>query len=186
MSDIDIKHIVDGKRIRAPAKYHTSAAIDVEPKFDPDVMSGAPFFSCLANAITTDHLDEKINRFDHHSSITCSSMKNKDTHMLDNPTSWKKMQKHPSRTQFLIAAETEFQGLEDRHARDVININNVPENAKIFPMRLVFVTKKDGDLIKYKARVVVRGDLDKTPYNRDEIYSHTSLEIKIYLVIYKL
>ena len=43
---------------------------------------------------------------------------------------------------------------------------------KIFPMRWVFITKKDGDLIKHKARIVVRGDLDKIPYNRDEIYTH--------------
>lgn len=40
-------------------------------------------------------------------------------------------------------------------------------------MRWVFVTNKDGDLVKYKARVTVQGDLDKTPYDEDEIYSHT-------------
>lgn len=52
-------------------------------------------------------------------------------------------------------------------------MTGVPEGSKIFPMRWIFVIKKDGDLVKHKARIVVRGDLDETPYLRDEIYSHT-------------
>lgn len=83
------------------------------------------------------------------------------------------MQKHKDRTQFMIAAEAEFQVLQDRKAWKVISINDVPSDSKIFPMRWVFVSKRDGDLIKHKARIVVRGGLDSTSYNRDEIYSHT-------------
>ncbi|KAI1000382.1 hypothetical protein K3495_g7810 [Podosphaera aphanis] len=75
----------------------------------------------------------------------------------------------------MVAAQDEFQGLHDRQAWEVIDINDVPEKTQIFPMRWVFVTKRDsdGNLIKHKTRIVVRGDLDKTSYNRDEIYSHT-------------
>ena len=83
------------------------------------------------------------------------------------------MVKHPDNAQFIRAAETEFQGLQDRAAWEVIDITDVPEGSKIFPMRWVFVNNRDGDLVKHKARIVVRDDLDETPYLRDEIYSHT-------------
>lgn len=40
-------------------------------------------------------------------------------------------------------------------------------DSKIFLMRWVFVTERDGDLIKHKAGIIVRGDLDKAFYSRD-------------------
>lgn len=57
----------------------------------------------------------------------------------------------------------------------MIDIIEVPEESQVFPMRWVFVTKKNGNekVIKHKTRMVIRGDPDKISYNRDEIYSHT-------------
>lgn len=85
------------------------------------------------------------------------------------------MNKHPDCNKFVLSAQEEFQGLSDRGAWEIIDITSVPEKSQIFPMRWVFVSKKDsdGNTIKFKARIVVRGDLDKTTHNRDEIYSHT-------------
>lgn len=60
------------------------------------------------------------------------------------------MQKHTDRTQFRIAVEAEFQGLQDREAWEG-SINKVPNGSKIFRMRSVFITKTDGDLVKHKA-----------------------------------
>ncbi|KAI1006136.1 hypothetical protein K3495_g2084 [Podosphaera aphanis] len=146
-ADLDVSNIVDGKCTRK-SKFGTSAAVYLEPDEDFGVDSGQPFFSCLASAITTDRLAKKLHRF------------NDDGNPIEN---------------FMMAAYEEFEGLHDRRAWDVLDINDVPENAQIFLMRWAFVTKRDsdGNLIKHKARTVVRGDLDKTPYNRDEIYSHT-------------
>ncbi|KAI0992801.1 hypothetical protein K3495_g15383, partial [Podosphaera aphanis] len=158
---------------RKPNTHGASAIIYTEPEEDNDIKSGQPFFSCLANAITTDRLDGKLYRFDNSEACDDQVLPDKVPQISDNPSSWKQMQKHPDRSQFMVAAEAEFQGLHDRHAWDIIGINDVPDKSKIFPMRWVFITKKDGELVKHKARIVVRGDLDKTSYNRDEICSHT-------------
>lgn len=85
------------------------------------------------------------------------------------------LQEHPDRSQFMVAAQSEFEGLQNRDAWSVVDIEDVPEGSQVFSMRWVFVTKKDGDgnIIRHKARIVVRGHLDKTSYNRDEIYAHT-------------
>lgn len=168
-------NIVVGKRNRNK-QNNSSAAVHLESSSKCETDSGEPFFSCLASAITIDRLDGKINRFDDKSNNEdCNNLdlNHKNISKSSDPTSWKQMQKHKDRTQFMIAAEAEFQGLQDRKAWEVVDINEVPNDEKIFPMRWVFVTKKDGDLIKHKARIVLRGDLDKTSYNRDEIYSHT-------------
>lgn len=60
-ADIDISSIISGKRNRT-SKHDTLVAIFVEPENDLGVDSGEPFFSCLANAITTDKLEGKVNR----------------------------------------------------------------------------------------------------------------------------
>ncbi|KAI0993915.1 hypothetical protein K3495_g14269, partial [Podosphaera aphanis] len=172
-SDLNVDNIISGTRSRKPTRYDTSAAVYIEPEEDYGITSGQPFFSCLANSITSDRLDVKIRRFDNSDAENDQYHSHKTTQLSNDPTSWKQMQKHQDRSQFMIAAEAEFQGLQNRRAWDVIDINEVPENSKIFPMRWVFVTKKDGELVKHKARIVVRGDLDKASYNRDEIYSHT-------------
>lgn len=161
LCNIDENNIIKNKRTRN-SNTNMSAAVYVEQMEDYGIYSGEPFFSCLANAITVDRLDGKVDRVD----ISNSELDNKPLlhHTVSSdPSSWKQMQKNSGRTQFMIAAETEFQGLQDRRAWDVVDITDVPENTKFFPMRWVFVTKKDGDLLKHKARIVVRGDLDKPP-----------------------
>ena len=170
-ADLSEQNILNEKRVRKKTKDF-SALASFEPLNDFNVDVGEPFFSCLANAITTDRLDNKVDRFD---TSTNLNVNQSQAHPVTNknPSSWKQMLKHEDRTQFLIAAEAEYKGLQDRQAWKVIDFNDVPMGEKIFPMRWVFITKKDGDLIKHKARIVVRGDLDKIPYNRDEIYTHT-------------
>lgn len=63
-SDISVENIPNSKCTRNITNFYTSAAVYVEPEADDGVVSGIPFFSCLANAITSDRWDEKINRFD--------------------------------------------------------------------------------------------------------------------------
>ena len=167
-ADLDTNHIISGSRLRSE-RMDTSAAINIEPEDDHGIDFGQPFFSCLASAITSDRFDNKVNRFDENNDVHESKQNKTD------PTSWKQMMKHPMKDKFKIAAREEFQGLQNRRAWDVVDMTSVPEKEQIFPMRWVFVTKNDtdGNPAKYKARLVVRGDLDRVSYNRDEIYSHT-------------
>lgn len=61
--DINQDNIIHGKCTR---RTNTSAAVHVKPIEDYGVDCGEPFFSCLVNAITTDRLDKKVDRFNNY------------------------------------------------------------------------------------------------------------------------
>ena len=78
------------------------------------------------------------------------------------PKSWKKLQKHPYKEGFLAAAKKEYQDLE---RRNTWKLTPKPTgNTQILPLKWVFTYKFDSDgfLLKYKARLCVRGDLQRS------------------------
>lgn len=100
-ADIYAKNIIHVKRTRKPK---TSAAIYVEPTEDYGIEPGLPFFSCLVNAITTDRLDEKIKRFDNSNDVCHSESDCKTLPKINDPSSWKQIQKHPDRAKLMSTA----------------------------------------------------------------------------------
>lgn len=81
------------------------------------------------------------------------------------PRTWKDLQTHPYREGFRTAATKEYQDLERRNT-----FKSVPKTSKITTLPLIWVfTYKfntDGYLIRFKARLCVRGDLQPLT-NRD-------------------
>ena len=86
------------------------------------------------------------------------------------PRSWKDLQTHPYREGFQTAATKEYQDLERRNT-----FKPVPKTSKITTLPLIWVfTYKfdtDGYLIKFKARLCVRGDLQ--PLTHQDNYAAT-------------
>ncbi len=79
------------------------------------------------------------------------------------PKNWKELQKHPHKQGFLGAANKEYDQLKKRNTfRAVLR----PRNVQILPIIWVFTYKfdTDGYLLKYKARLCVRGDLQPTSH----------------------
>lgn len=74
------------------------------------------------------------------------------------PANWKEMQKHPYREAFTEAASHEITTLDKMGTFHTVAR---PLNAQILPLKWVFTYKFDSDgyLIKAKARLCVRGDL---------------------------
>lgn len=62
-ADLDVKNILSGPRNRT-RKMNTSAAVYMELNAEIELLTGQPFFSCLASSITTDRFNDKMNRFD--------------------------------------------------------------------------------------------------------------------------
>ncbi|KAJ6104197.1 hypothetical protein N7523_010517 [Penicillium sp. IBT 18751x] len=92
------------------------------------------------------------------------------------PESWEEMLNHPYKTEFMQAADVEFQKLEKMNAWTPVKRKTIEEDHKtckwstkphrcprhqILPLRWVFTYKVDenGYLAKFKARICVRGDL---------------------------
>jgi hypothetical protein len=78
------------------------------------------------------------------------------------PNNWRELRYHPLRDGFYKAAETEYIGIQQKDTWTEIA---VPDDKKIqiLPIKWVFTYKLDNNsyLLKYKARICVRGDLQK-------------------------
>lgn len=106
-ANLDESNIIIGSRSRKP-KFNSSAAVFVEPNEDYDVNSGLPFFSCLANAITTDKLAGKVDQINEDETCKIHDSKYNNNSSINDPNSWKQMLNHPNRNKFMMAAEEEF------------------------------------------------------------------------------
>lgn len=89
-ADLDESNIIVGKRSRKQTR-NPSAAIFVEKQENNKISSGTPFFSCLANAFTTDKLAGKLDQIEEND--TCNIYDNRYNYETsdNDPTSWKKM-----------------------------------------------------------------------------------------------
>ena len=82
------------------------------------------------------------------------------------PRNWKEMQLHPMRTAFNEAAKKEYHDLEQR---DTFKLILTPSVQRPIPVTWVFTYKFDenGYLNKCKARLCVRGDLQRNSIHHD-------------------
>ncbi|THC87359.1 hypothetical protein EYZ11_013195 [Aspergillus tanneri] len=74
------------------------------------------------------------------------------------PDSWNEMLKHPLRDQFIASAALEYKTIQDK---GTVRVVEQSQASQIIPLRWVFAYKfnEDGYLLKTKARICVRGDL---------------------------
>ena len=86
------------------------------------------------------------------------------------PTTMKAVRKHPHAEGFLQAAQAEYDALL---SKSTFKIMPTPSNVRPIPMKWVFSYKFDegGYLVKYKARICVRGD--KQDPSDEETYAAT-------------
>ena len=86
------------------------------------------------------------------------------------PNSWKQMIKHPHSAEFKKAADKEFNALLEKGTFEYIERSKVDNEP--LPLMWVFTYKfdQDGYLLKHKARLVARGDLQ---YTAEDTYAAT-------------
>ena len=79
------------------------------------------------------------------------------------PKNWTQLLRHPHKDQWIQAANIEFEHLTKRETFETVSKDTATE-ANILPLTWVFKYKFDtnGFLLKHKARLYVRGDLQKT------------------------
>ena len=93
------------------------------------------------------------------------------TELPAEPSNWQEMLKHDHRAGFLAAVELEYSDLQKQGTFMAVPAAEASEF--VIPTRWVFTYKfdKEGYLLKYKARLVVRGDLQ--PKQDEETYVAT-------------
>ncbi|KAF7174442.1 hypothetical protein CNMCM5623_007239 [Aspergillus felis] len=138
-ADFSEEHIIGGKRERrAPRGYgFTATRLDGLKRFHP-------VFATFGLGLQDETPKKRLHRDE----------------IPPEPDGWKQMQKHPLKELFQAAAELEHNTLL---ARGTFEKVKTPRDKQIIPLRWVFKYKFDqeGYLIKAKARICVRGDLQK-------------------------
>jgi Reverse transcriptase (RNA-dependent DNA polymerase) len=91
------------------------------------------------------------------------------------PRSWKAMQNHVAREHWIAAAQREINEIETRKTWTKATRDD-SQGHDVLPTKWVFTYKPDADgyIQGYKARLVVRGDLQTTHISKAELYAHTA------------
>ncbi|KAL1974702.1 hypothetical protein VTN31DRAFT_4906 [Thermomyces dupontii] len=128
-ADISEENIVEGKRRRRP------------PKTTPSPTTLRTFHTTLFTAFQT-KLENRVHR----------------SELPPEPKSWRQMLKHKFRDFWFAACGEEVKKLEERGTYKLVP---KPYGKQIIPLMWIFSYKFDDDgyLVKFKARLVARGDL---------------------------
>ena len=88
------------------------------------------------------------------------------------PKSWKQMLKHQYSIEFKKAADKEYNALLQKGTFEYVEKTKIDSKAQVLPLMWVFTYKfdQDGYLLKHKARLVARGDLQ---YMAEDTYVAT-------------
>lgn len=99
------------------------------------------------------------------------------------PKSWQELKQHPHALGFLAAAQTEVTALQSKGMFESIPLTPQIASQTVLPLLWVFTYKfdTDGYLLKYKARICVRGDLQPQT-NLHDTYAAT-LAAKVFRLL---
>ena len=101
----------------------------------------------------------------------------------DPPSHWRALLRHPYADEFMKAANVEWEALFHKETWEIIDQDEAIQ--PILPLKWVFTYKTDSDgyLAKFKARLVVRGDLQQD--NAQDVYAVT-LAFKVFRALMAL
>jgi hypothetical protein len=139
---------------------------------DANIMSGSRTRRAKQHFQFTDIVDPNCGSLTHMFAIG-HQMRNPRIHRSDlppEPKSWKAMKTHPNQAQFREAARTEYEALVSKDTFETVPLS---EKIHPIPLKWVFTYKfdTDGFLLKHKARICVRGDLQ--PLTDEDNYAAT-------------
>ena len=165
---LDVSNIVEGKRVRKPKQKFANLAAPLGIR--PLGIASEP----LGN--TNSRLDDGMKEVYLAFAVTTRSTRLHRDSLPPPPKQWRGMLRHPHAEGFRKAAEFEYQTLL---RMDTFVVIPKTSNQKPLPLMWVFTYKfdPDGFLVKYKARLVVRGDLEEV--SAEDVYAST-LAIKIF------
>jgi hypothetical protein len=190
-ADLDEANILEGKRVKfASSKYlkfdyaqlawiedewnkisefHVAFMIELMKLKNSLIKNQIDFQIDLKkeSSIIDTHIDMKVSNRTHISTLSSSS------------AHWRAMLKHLHEDEFRKTAQMKYDAIDDRDTWEIVNKS---ENQKIISLKWMFIYKNDSDdyLIKYKARIMMRNDLQNA--DSQDVYAAT-LTSKIFRML---
>jgi hypothetical protein len=181
-ADVDQANIVEGKRVKfVSSKYSKSDYAQLA--WTEEEWGKIPeFHVAFMVGLMKNQTDVQIGLKDE---TSISANRIHISTLLSSSAHWRAMLKHPHGDGFRKATQLEFDAIEGRGTWEIVNKSSIPENQKIISLKWVFIYKNDSDgyLTKYKARIVVRGDLQDA--DSQDVYAAT-LASKVFRVLMAL
>jgi hypothetical protein len=105
-----------------------------------------------------------------HVFASARSMRTHRRDLMPPPDFWHQLKRHPDQKGFRSAADAEIKSLKDKKTFELVDY---PEGKQVLPLKWVFTYKFNdaGYLVRYKARICVRGDLQH--HTSNDIYAAT-------------
>lgn len=118
----------------------------------------------------SDAMQELRDHTNAHSAFAIASTKRHRSDLRPPPEHWAQIKSHPDADEYTIAAQVEVRQLE---AKGTFVTVDRPKDKQVLPLKWVFTHKLDtaGYLMRFKARVCVRGDLQMD--SGDDLYAAT-------------
>ncbi|KAJ5827623.1 hypothetical protein N7447_001845 [Penicillium robsamsonii] len=147
-SSVDVSNILTGSRTRR-ARRDDDYAYATTIKIAPEGEEPPAFLHAFAAGLYAEKPDTRRHRDD----------------LPPPPKHWKEVLNHPFQQGFLAAAAKEIRSLAEKETFEVIEKPR-DRGVQILPLMWVFTYKFDADgyLVKFKARICVRGDLETITY----------------------
>jgi hypothetical protein len=169
--NLDPKNIVHEKRTRKPSTKYDSYHAELRTQQSSFL---AAFIGAQERDITQsmDSDSDEDQSSPHLANFAANNSASRTTRVHQSalpkaPKRWSALNSHPYEKEFTEAAYAEWKGLEDMGT--IEDIDRTKATSWPLPLMWVFTYKldKEGFLIKCKARIVVRGDLQQFPEYRD-------------------
>ncbi len=105
--------------------------------------------------------------------------------LLSSSAHWRAMKRHFHDEEFRKAAQMKFDAINSRDTWKIMNKSSISDHQKIISLKWVFIYKNDSNdyLIKYKARIIVKDDLQHV--DSQNVYAAT-LTSKIFKMLMTL
>jgi hypothetical protein len=168
-SDLDPANIIEGKRNRKPNPKYAQLVYEEWmkiPQFHAAFMAGV---------WTKEENEVKSLKPSLSEDAKYWSSRPHVSDLPPPPTHWRGMLKHPYAAQWQKAAQIEYDAINGKGTWKVVDRTEVQgQGVEIIPLKWVFTYKTDSDgfLLKFKARIVVRGDLQMVD-NAQDVYAAT-------------
>ena len=146
---------------------------DIYPDYPPGGVAEALDDSITAKAVASLHILDSATVA---VAATTGAIRRHGSTLSPPPKTMKQLEKHPDAASYRAAAQVELDQITESDTWTLVDRQALHDPSTVLLVKWVFTHKLDNDgyLVKFKARLVVRGDLQHNITSRRDVYAQTA------------